>query len=95
MGGVSACMTRRKHHAFRPLGDTVGPRPRISKLAFDLGLSHPSAFTRAFKDQFGLSPTDVQAFAAQSKEREVPLMTSPDIVGYLTPLPTPEAAAQP
>ena len=87
VGGVSAYITRRKlHHAFRLLGDTVGPRQRISKLAFDLGFSHPSAFTRAFKDQFGLSPKDVQALAAQSKEREVQLMSSPDIVSYLSPI---------
>ena len=98
VGGVSAYITRRKlHHAFRLLSDTVGPRQRISKLAFDLGFSHPSAFTRAFKDQFGLSPKDVQALAAQSKEREVQLMTSPDIVAYLSPilLPARDAATQP
>jgi AraC-like DNA-binding protein len=47
--------------------------------------SHPSAFTRAFKETFGLSPKDWQALAEQSKEREVQLLASPEPMQYLRP----------
>lgn len=90
IGGVSAYITQRKlHRAFRLITDTLQPRQRISQLAFDVGFSHPSAFTRAFKDFFGLSPTDVQMLAAQSKERDVQLMVSPDLLKYLSPIVAP------
>lgn len=95
LGGVSAYITQRKLHcAFRQLADTLQPRRRISELAFELGFSHPSAFTRAFKDQFELSPKDVQTLATESKEREIQLMTSPDLMQYLSPiLSTPQTEA--
>lgn len=87
VGGVSAYITQRKlHRAFRIITDTLQPRRRISQLAFEFGFSHPSAFTRAFKDMFGLSPTDVQMLAAQSKERDVQLMVSPELMKYLSPI---------
>jgi AraC-like DNA-binding protein len=87
LGGVSAYITHRKlHRAFRTMTDTLQPRQRISQLAFELGFSHPSAFTRAFKDLFGLSPTDVQTLAGQSKAREIQLMVSPELMKYLSPI---------
>jgi AraC-like DNA-binding protein len=87
VGGVSAYITKRRlHYAFRQMADTVQPRLRISQLAFELGFSHPSAFTRAFKDSFGMSPKDVRALAAQSKTQEMQLMTSPDVLRYLSPI---------
>lgn len=87
LGGVSAYITQRKmHRAFRVMVDTLQPRQRVSQMAFELGFSHPSAFTRAFKESFRLSPTDVQMLAAQSKEREIQLMVSPDLMKYLSPI---------
>ncbi len=87
LGGVSTYITeRRLHYAFRTMVDPVQQRLRISQLAFKLGFSHPSAFTRAFKDRFGLSPKDVRALAAQSKEREVELMADRDVLRYLSPI---------
>lgn len=86
-GGVSAYITQRKlHHAFRLMTDTLQPRRRISQLASDLGFSHPSAFTRAFKELFGMSPKDVQTLAAQSKDGEIELMISPELMKYLEPI---------
>ena len=87
LGGVSAYIAQRKlHHAFRLLSDTRYPRGRISKLATELGYSHPSVFTRAFKEAFGLSPKDVQALAGQSREQEVQLLNSPEPLQYLKPV---------
>ncbi|MBY0430359.1 MAG: helix-turn-helix domain-containing protein [Rhodospirillales bacterium] len=87
LGGVSAYIAhRRLNHAFRLLSDTRHPRRRISKLATELGFSHPSAFTRAFKATFGLSPKDVQALAAQSREQEVQLLTSSEPLQFLRPI---------
>lgn len=87
LGGVSAYITeRRLHYAFRSMSDTLQPPKRISQLAFELGFSHPSAFTRAFKDLFGMSPRDVQALAVQSKERDVQLLSSPDLLQYFSPI---------
>lgn len=94
IGGVSGYITQRKlHRAFRSLTDTLQPRRRVSELAFEFGFSHPSAFTRAFKDFFGLSPTDVQSLAAQSKERDVQLMVSPELMKYLSPIAAPSTFA--
>lgn len=87
LGGVSTYITeRRLHYAFRLIVDSQQPRQRISQLAFKLGFSQPSAFTRAFKDLFGLSPKEVRALAAQSKEREVELLADRDVLQYLRPI---------
>ena len=95
LGGVSAYITeRRLYSAFRLMADAGQPRPRISQLAFELGFSHPSAFTRAFKALFGMSPKDVRTLAAQTKTQEIQLMTSPDFLRYLSPIvPSPRQAA--
>ena len=87
LGGVTVYIAQRRLHlAFRLLSDTRQPRGRISKLAAELGFSHPSAFTRAFKDTFGLSPKEVQALARQSRDRDVQLMMSSEPMQYLTPI---------
>lgn len=87
MGGVTAYIAQRRlHHAFRLLSDTRQPRVRISRLAAELGFSHPSAFTRAFKETFGLSPKAVQALARHSRERDVQLMISSEPMQYLRPI---------
>ncbi|HEY4344785.1 MAG TPA: helix-turn-helix domain-containing protein [Parvibaculum sp.] len=97
LGGVSTYITeRRLHYAFRRMADAVQPPFRISELAFELGFRHPSAFTRAFKDFFGMSPTEVRALAAQSKMQEMQLMASPGYLQYfspITPLPRPVPVA--
>jgi len=86
-GGVTAYIVQRRlHHAFRLLSDTRQPRGRISKLAAELGFSHPSAFTRAFKETFGLSPKAVQALAEQSREQDVQLRISSEPMQYLRPI---------
>lgn len=87
LGGVSTYITeRRLHYAFRLIADPQQPRQRISQLAFKLGFSQPSAFTRAFKDLFGLSPKEVRALAAQSKERDMELLADRDALQYVRPI---------
>lgn len=87
LGGVSTYITeRRLHYAFRLMVDPQQPAQRISQLAFKLGFSQPSAFTRAFKDLFGLSPKEARTLAAQSKEREVELMADRGVLQYLRPI---------
>jgi len=87
LGGVTGYIAKRKlHHAFRLLSDTRQPHGRISTLAAELGFSHPSAFTRAFKDAFGLSPKAVQALAQQSRDQDVQLKISTEPMQYLTPI---------
>lgn len=84
MGGVTAYIAQRRlHHAFRLLSDTRQPRVRISRLAAELGFSHPSAFTRAFGETFGLSPKAVQSLARHSRERDVQLLVSSEPMQYL------------
>jgi AraC-like DNA-binding protein len=90
LGGVSGYITeRRLHRAFRLLADARPPRPRISQLAFDLGFRHPSAFTRAFGELFGLSPKEVRALAGLSKEEDVQLAATAELLSYLTPMTRP------
>jgi len=48
------------HMAFQRITALDADRPRIKQLAQDLGFVHPSAFSRAFKKQFGLSPQEVR-----------------------------------
>lgn len=87
VGGVSGYIgQRRLAYAFRRLSDTRYPRERISKLAAELGFSHPSAFTRAFKDSFGLAPKQVQALAEHSRGQQIPLVTSDEPMRYFRPL---------
>lgn len=87
LGGVSAyIMERRLRYAFRRMTDPLMPRPRISQLAFEFGFSHPSAFTRAFKTYFGLSPKNVRALAVKPELDNVPFMASPEAQRYLRPI---------
>jgi AraC-like DNA-binding protein/mannose-6-phosphate isomerase-like protein (cupin superfamily) len=87
LGGVNAYISeRRLRHAFRRMADAMEPQLRISQMAFDLGFSHPSAFTRAFKKQFGMSPKEVRSLASRSKIEEMELLTSRDLLQYLRPI---------
>lgn len=87
LGGVTGFIAQRKLQlAFRRLSDARYPREPVSRLAAELGFSHPSAFARAFKEAFGLSPSQVQALKAQSRDQEVPLMTSAEPMRYFTPV---------
>lgn len=87
LGGVAGYIARRRlHYAFRRLSDTRYPHEPVSKLAARLGYTHPSAFTRAFKDAFGLSPRQVQALRDTAREHEFPLLTSDEPMQYFRPL---------
>jgi AraC-like DNA-binding protein len=87
LGGVTAYITeRRLHYALRILADPLQSRRRISQLAFDLGFSHASAFTRAFKDLFGLSPKDARALSAHARPRDAELKATPEVMALLSPI---------
>lgn len=87
LGGVSAYITeRRLRYAFRRITDPSQEALRVSQLAFELGFSHPSAFTRAFKALFGLSPTDVRTLAVRPAGGDVPFMVSPEALPYIHPI---------
>jgi AraC-like DNA-binding protein len=87
LGGVTAYITRRRlEYAFRRLSDTRTPHEPMSQLATRLGFSHPSAFTRAFKDAFGLSPTQVQSLRETARDHEYPLLISGEPMRHFHPL---------
>jgi AraC-like DNA-binding protein len=90
LGGVAAYITeRRLRYAFRQMTDPLEQHLRVSQLAFDLGFSHPSAFTRAFRGFFGMSPKDVRALTANPEGRELLFLVSPKARPYLHPLKPP------
>lgn len=61
LGGVSAyILERRLHRAFAQLTAKEGEAPPLQAIASQLGFSHTSAFSRAFKRQFGVSPQTVR-----------------------------------
>lgn len=61
VGGVAAfILERRMHKAFQQMTALDASKPRIKQLAMALGFVHPSAFSRAFKKQFGLSPQEMR-----------------------------------
>lgn len=67
LGGVARYITeRRLHRAFRTITDTSRPPPRISQLAYEAGFSSTSAFGRAFRDLFALTPRDARNLAWRS-----------------------------
>lgn len=61
-GGVAAYIAeRRLRHAFRVLADPNASKLRIKQLSGELGFKHPSAFSRAFRGMFGVSPNEVRS----------------------------------
>ena len=64
-GGVSAYMLeRRLQRAASSLTGQSGPAPLLQELAHRLGFSQASAFSRAFKRRFGVSPQTVRRTAS-------------------------------
>lgn len=87
LGGVSAYINeRRLRHAFRLMTDSAQQNLRVSQLAFELGFSHASAFTRAFKAQYGLTPKEIRTLAVQPQGEEIRFMVSPAALPYIHPL---------
>lgn len=64
LGGVIRYITeRRLQTAFRIVTDPANAPPRISQLAYDFGFSSASAFGRAFREMFGLTPSEARNLA--------------------------------
>lgn len=76
-GGVAAYVqNRRLHHCFDLLCRGRGGHRRIADLAFDYGFSSESHFSRAFRQRFGISPSEAR------RQHEVdPRIAKPDQAG--------------
>ncbi len=63
-GGVTAYMTeRRLRRGIRLVTDTSVSSPRISEVARSVGFGSATAFGRAFRDMFGMTPREARALA--------------------------------
>jgi AraC-like DNA-binding protein len=82
---------RKTRFSFRRITDPAESGLRFSQLAFDLGFSHASAFTRAFGEFFGISPKDAKALAVQPEEHELEFLLSPEGRPYIHPVRSPAA----
>lgn len=91
-GGVSAfILERRMHRAFQLITAPGADKPRIKQLALAVGFEHASAFSRAFKKQFGVSPQEVRLRQVVPKDASAkpwkvprsvtPLMTDTNLQG--------------
>ncbi|MGV3551808.1 helix-turn-helix domain-containing protein [Rhizobium sp.] len=84
LGGVSAYINeRRLRRAFRIMTNATQKDLRLSQLAFDLGFAHASAFTRAFKARYGLTPTEIRTLTVQPPGEEILFMVSPEALPYI------------
>lgn len=82
LGGVIRYITeRRLQRAFRMVTDPANPPPRISQLAYEFGFSSASAFGRAFREAFGLTPSEASRLAW----RQLPEGKTPDLTATLGP----------
>jgi len=86
LGGVTSYVNeRRLRAAFRLLTDPREPRRRIAEIAFRFGFVHPSAFARAFKERFGMSPSQVQSRHAGRGADDSLFAVLPDSPKYYLP----------
>ncbi len=64
LGGVTAYITeRRLRRGIRLVTDTSASAPRISEVARRVGFTSATAFGRAFRDMFGMTPREARALA--------------------------------
>ncbi|WP_133699126.1 helix-turn-helix domain-containing protein [Roseateles toxinivorans] len=62
LGGVSAyILDRRLNRALQAITEPQTTHLRIKQLARDLGFTHPTSFSRAFKKRYGMPPHEVRA----------------------------------
>jgi AraC-like DNA-binding protein len=87
LGGVSAYIgERRLRRAFRLMTDPAQKDLRVSKLAYELGFAHASAFSRAFKAKFGLTPNDIRTLAVRPGGQDILFVMSAEALPYLHPI---------
>jgi len=97
LGGVAAfILERRMQRALQMITAPGAGKPRIKQLALDVGFLHPSAFSRAFKKQFGVSAQDVRQHQNTPTEArigpwKVPQSVEPLVTGSPTPPPSRKA----
>ena len=73
LGGISKYIQNRKlDYAFKELAKYSEKKQNISMLAYRLGFSHSSVFTRAFKARFEINPTEVRDKMGKKGKQELP-----------------------
>jgi AraC-like DNA-binding protein len=87
VGGIAAYIQeRRLRHAWHVITDPKIDSVRIKQLAYNLGYSHPSAFSRAFRNAFGVTPSAARrrgTAAAGSDEK--PWRLAPEAERFIAP----------
>lgn len=84
LGGVVAYINeRRLRYAFRQMTNPARQDLRPSQLAFELGFTHASAFTRSFKARFGLTPKEVRTLALPPEGSDAPYPMPPAVYPYI------------
>lgn len=85
LGGVIRYITeRRLQSAFRIITDPTSPPPRISQMAYEFGFSSATAFGRAFRETFGLTPSDARKLAWRKvPDDKAPNALSADLTRFM------------
>lgn len=79
LGGVQRFIRERRLHRVHEVLTRGGRRVHLSRLASDHGFSTASHFSRAFRDQFGYSPRDVQHGAGGGRPTEAGAAAGPGV----------------
>lgn len=97
IGGVAAfILERRMQRALQMITAPGSGKPRIKQLALDVGFLHPSAFSRAFKKQFGVSPQDVRLHQNTPTEASIgPWKVPPSVEPLVTGAPPTRPSRRP
>ncbi len=83
LGGVASYIQNRKlDFAYRTLSIQNEKKHNVSKLAYRLGFSHPSAFSRAFKTKFGISPSEIRVKTMGKLTQDIPWHFDIDLAPY-------------
>jgi len=80
LGGIQRFIkNRRLQHAFRCLTKETSQIESISSLAYDMGFGSENTFRRAFKEAFGLTPTEAKEQGHQARRAYVYQNSAQDI----------------
>jgi AraC-like DNA-binding protein len=72
-GGVASFVRNQKlSRAFTMLMSPNHRHRRVAEIGFDAGYQNDATFSRAFRDAFGVSPSDVRAVTGSMEDRAMP-----------------------
>ena len=84
LGGVAKYIQNRKlDYAFHQLAKYSEKKHNISMLAYRLGFSQVSVFTRAFQSRFEMSPSEVRAKVGKKEKQPLPWELEIDLTQYI------------